>query len=334
MPENQRCNECNGETVQTVSDNVCNSCGLVLSPVFVEPQLSQNVNEGSDSSSFGSSQGFRLHIADNLGSFMGKYGTKYLRDCNGHSLRSFQSKKYAHLKKLNDIYLHATPEQKRKYRALRILNEASGTLELPKNIQLKACYLLRKTMNSSMIKANIPELIAASLYLSARVLKYIISLKDIIKTFEQQFNSIDGKKILKTAVQIRMLTGQTIRTIRAEDYVNKAVETLCSSAKVKNSCNKRNISIDFFRSELINKTRFLLKEFPSMERGGRNPYVFVCAVLIAAEKLIAWENERPTILTQRLVAQDCQIAEYTLREHYLQLVKPRFIKDSIIYSKK
>ncbi len=332
MPSSQRCEECQGEIIQTVADLVCSKCGLIISPVYVEPTMPYDSNDNSEASSYGVSQGYRLHIADNLGTFIGNYGDWRLRDSNGRSLSSYQSEKFSRLKKINDIYLHTTPQQKREYRGLRILNAVTGTLEVPEKVRSEACYLFRKALKDSAINSTIPELTAGALYLAIRILKVTVRLQDIISAFEQHSSSIEGKNLLKAAVKIKKLTGQTVQPVKSEDFINKAVEALCSSKMVKVSCAKRSVSIDKFRIELRNKTRFLLKNFPLNKRGGRNPYIFVCAVLVAADKILAREKNRPTILTQRLVAQECELAEYSLREHYLKLVKPRFLANTVVSS--
>ena len=117
------------------------------------------------------------------------------------------------------------------------------------------------------------------------------------------------------------------------NFIDKAIESLCSSSRVKITCAKRHVSVDYFKDELRNKTRIMLNDFPSNKRGGRNPYIFVCAMLVAADKILAKENSRPTILTQRLVAQECQVAEYSLREHYLKLIKPHYLVNAIVSGK-
>ncbi|MFX1511279.1 MAG: hypothetical protein ACFFCQ_01695 [Promethearchaeota archaeon] len=332
MPEIQRCEECQGEIIQTTSDLVCSNCGLIISPVFVEPLLPYNDDNESTLVSYGVSQGFRLHIADSLGSFVGTYGNWRLRDGKGKSLSPFQYEKFSRLKKLNDIFLHTTSFQKKEYRGLRILNAVGATLEIPESVRSESCYLLRKALKDPTLKSTVLELVAGSLYLAIRITKVTVRLQDIISAFEQRGHIIEGKKLLKAAVGIKKLTGKAIQPTRAEDFINKAIEAICLSSKVKTSCAKRSVPIDQFRCTLRIKTRDLLKSFPPNRRGGRNPYIFVCAMLVAADKLLAKENNRPTILTQRLVAQECQVAEYSLREHYLKLIKPRFLTNSVIFS--
>ena len=69
--EHNRCEECGSELIKTTSDVVCQSCGLVSSPNYVEPSIPHKLDENP---SFGVSEGLRLHIADSMGTFVGYYG--------------------------------------------------------------------------------------------------------------------------------------------------------------------------------------------------------------------------------------------------------------------
>ncbi|WP_455463240.1 hypothetical protein, partial [Candidatus Hodarchaeum mangrovi] len=75
----------------------------------------------------------------------------------------------------------------------------------------------------------------------------------------------------------------------------------------------------------------LLSRFPSFDRGGRNPFILAAAVIIASDILLAQKNVFPNcykkrskrgILTQKYIAKMLDIAEFTLREHFLLLIKP------------
>ena len=45
------------------------------------------------------------------------------------------------------------------------------------------------------------------------------------------------------------------------------------------------------------------------------------------EKLLAKENNYKAVLTQKMISEATNIAEYSIRDHYVNLLKPRFINN-------
>ncbi|MHA1373332.1 MAG: hypothetical protein ACTSR7_03450 [Promethearchaeota archaeon] len=60
-------------------------------------------------------------------------------------------------------------------------------------------------------------------------------------------------------------------------------------------------------------------------RGGRNPFILTGAIIYLADKLLAKEFNQKAILTQKLISEATNIAEYSIRDHYVNLLKPIFI---------
>ncbi|MFX0126434.1 MAG: hypothetical protein ACFFAE_22645, partial [Candidatus Hodarchaeota archaeon] len=75
----------------------------------------------------------------------------------------------------------------------------------------------------------------------------------------------------------------------------------------------------------------LFLNFPKTNRGGRNPFILAASIIIASDILLARQvlfphcylrSSKRGILTQKHLANLLNIAEFTLREHYLLLAKP------------
>jgi len=49
------------------------------------------------------------------------------------------------------------------------------------------------------------------------------------------------------------------------------------------------------------------------------------AIIYLADKLLAKEFNQKAILTQKLISEATNIAEYSIRDHYVNLLKPIFI---------
>ena len=77
------------------------------------------------------------------------------------------------------------------------------------------------------------------------------------------------------------------------------------------------------------KCREILYNLNSWQRGGRNPFILTGAIIYLADKLLARQYNQKAILTQKIISEATKIAEYSIRDHYVNLLKPLFIKTEI-----
>jgi transcription initiation factor TFIIIB Brf1 subunit/transcription initiation factor TFIIB len=69
-----------------------------------------------------------------------------------------------------------------------------------------------------------------------------------------------------------------------------------------------------------------LENLSKWERGGRNPFILTGAIIYLADKLLTADYNLKAVLTQKLVSEATEIAEYSIRDHYVNLLKPHFIE--------
>ena len=70
-------------------------------------------------------------------------------------------------------------------------------------------------------------------------------------------------------------------------------------------------------------TKELLENLSDEKRGGRDPFALACACVVGADVIIGRYNKRRRgYITQGTLARINNVAEFTLREHYLTIVKP------------
>jgi len=84
-----------------------------------------------------------------------------------------------------------------------------------------------------------------------------------------------------------------------------------------------------YERELTRMTEELLKKLNRSQRGGRNPLILAGAIIYCADKLLAIRNHQKKILTQKMISSATKIAEYSIRDHYVSLLKPIFMKKKI-----
>ncbi|MFX1535770.1 MAG: hypothetical protein ACFFDI_16270, partial [Promethearchaeota archaeon] len=92
---------------------------------------------------------------------------------------------------------------------------------------------------------------------------------------------------------------------------------------VQEIITKKNRKINVFFLELRKEVQKILKDLIAEKRSGRNPYILASAVIVGADVLMSVKRGRKTgTLSQAIIAKVCGVAEFTLREHYLKIIRP------------
>jgi len=174
-------------------------------------------------------------------------------------------------------------------------------------------------------------LIMGSIYLAIRSRKEHIELNRLIKAVQALGYSIAGKEIIRAASLIRQHAKIRIRYVKSEEYLDSIIGRIQRDYSLRGVIQKKVINRDEFFRCLKAVAKQLLKQFPMNKRGGRNPFILAAAMLNAADILLArhkvfshcyLQPSRRGILTQKKLSQILDIAEFTLREHFLLLAKP------------
>lgn len=317
MDGNEKCPECGGYIIKTLSDYVCSSCGLVYSKEMISRDASSVNSRFSPSLNH---QGDRPNMVDGIGTYMGHYGNWKFKDAQGKSVNS--SGKLSRLKKINDYYVHNSSNDSN-YRAFRLLNSICGVLELPWQVKIDAARIIRKCSGKLPSKVRMAETVAASIYLATRLSSYNLRTSKLLEVFEKETITVLGKQMLFAAYCIKSLIGFSLKPCRSEDYLESVLSKIQNSEDISNRLKSKNMKPDQYIILLRRISRFLLTKIPPHSRGGRNPYALAGATVAGADTIIARINsQKRGIITQKNIAKLSEIAEYTLREHYLVIVKP------------
>ncbi|MFW9881487.1 MAG: hypothetical protein ACFFG0_51135 [Candidatus Thorarchaeota archaeon] len=82
-----------------------------------------------------------------------------------------------------------------------------------------------------------------------------------------------------------------------------------------------------FQKYLLIKCRKILNELPFSQKGGINPFILTGAIIYLADKLLVKDYKQKSILTQRLISVATGIAEYSIKDYYINILKPIFINN-------
>ena len=328
-----KCEECNGDLIQNDSVYVCNNCGLIANKIIEQKSIVYSKEEEMTNGQYVALSEHPSRLKS-LGSFMGSYGKRYLHDSRGMNLVSEKNNKFRRLKVINDVYLPFREEQ-RLYRSFKILSEYSAALQLTETTKSDSLYLLKRCGINDTKHQRITPIVLACIYLVIRNRKENIELSKIVKIARSKGDNIKGKDIIRIASRIRSLSKLKITPVKPESYVENILSKLRNDIETVKLLNHKINDLErYFRAIRLVSRRILL-EFPNHLRGGRNPFVFACAVVVASDNLLArkvfftdcYKNKtRRGSITQKRISEIMNIAEFTLREHYLMLVKPKMEK--------
>jgi transcription initiation factor TFIIIB Brf1 subunit/transcription initiation factor TFIIB len=324
-----KCLECGGNLIQTDSDIVCNDCGLISNMIFEKPSL-QMINSTNSYGNQHTSVSERPSGIKTLGTFVGKYRKQNFVDSSGMNLKHPKKLQYRRLKSLNDIYLHYSGRQ-REYRGYTFLSRICCSLELTEAAKADSLFLFQKFHLILKKEIKLPSLVMGTIYLAVRARKENIELKRLIKSAQLNGYNVAGKEIIRAASLIRQNAKVKIQYVKSEEYLDSIISRIQRDYSLRSQIERKIDKKDDYFHNLRIVTKQLLTYFPLKKRGGRNPFVLAAAMINAADIILARQKIFPNcylrksrrgILTQKRLSKILDIAEFTLREHYLLLAKP------------
>ena len=327
---NFNCLECGGNLVQTESDLVCINCGLVANNIFENPTIQLIKAENSFGRQYASISERPTNIKS-LGTYVGTYQQFLLVDIKGSPLKISAKKQFRRLKSLNDIYLHFSGRQ-REYRGYKLLSAICSILQITNATKADALFLFQRIHPHLQREIKLSRMVFGSIYLSLRSRKENIELSRLVSTAQSQGYVIKGKDIIKAASLIRQHARIRVCYVKSEEYLDNILCRLQRDNKILRRLEKK---VDLDKNQYFQflklTSKKLLSRFPPFDRGGRNPFILAAAVIIASDILLAQKKIFPHcyrkrskrgVLTQKYIAEMLDIAEFTLREHFLLLIKP------------
>jgi transcription initiation factor TFIIIB Brf1 subunit/transcription initiation factor TFIIB len=327
LENNGLCKHCNGSLIQTRGELVCSSCGIVCHSVIISEDGSAQVPWDHEMS-----PGKRVHIVDGLGSYIGYHNDGFFHDVKGVTLSSKDQYKFRKLKRKYNLRIkignHETD-----YRSLMSLNRVTSFLGLSDNVRKRAAYLY-KIVTSAEDSAKIPKisnhivLVALCLMVSIResASNAPVRLSEIVGMFKDLGHRVSGKAIVKLAQNLPSDLGISLRIRRSEDYLQRIASSVLENIDVKKRLKELEFPALEYESKLLQFSREILSETNLRTRGGRNPYIFAVSVVYCADRLIGKIRNHRQVLTQKTLANICEVAEYSIRDHHRTILKEKLIQ--------
>jgi transcription initiation factor TFIIIB Brf1 subunit/transcription initiation factor TFIIB len=327
----EKCPECKGSIIINGFEKVCNKCGLVINELFKASSFIFNKeNKSSSLSKQYVALGERTDFIGGLGSFIDYENSKYLKDKTGRLLPPNEQKLFRRLKKNYAQFLRIKNHET-EYRVFNILNKISLYLNLNKNIRNNAAYYYKKILKNEQKVINNISLIAFCVFLAVRKEYHNapITINEIAKAFQNFGHRVNPRLILRDGIRYKHHLNNESIPHKSEDYLIRLTNQVINHKDLSERLKKKGSvwTKEEYQNNLLKKCREILIELPLLHRGGRNPFILTGAIIYLADKLIAKENKQKSALTQKVISEATKIAEYSIRDHYVNLLKPLFLNN-------
>ncbi len=326
--EGLHCPECKSMKIIDVEERVCSQCGLVIGEIFGESSYVMSKRDFRGGSFSGQFIGLGNTVTDiwNLGGTIGYPKQKNaFADWNNQPISPTHQALFVKLK--NRDLRTKFKRRETRLRVLRILKDVASMLELTGVVTQKAAYLYAQIFKGEGHVLNNVTLLAVCLVFAARSegRNAPVAVTELARVFRQLGHYVTDRLILRGCLAYKKYAnyGRTAR--RSEDYLERMLSQVVQTAGLPSRVQKkaRRPFPEYVRA--LGKTaRQLLADFPIRERRGLNPFILSAAIIYAADRLLAKGGECPGVLRQNIVASATGIAEYSIRDHFVTVLKPRF----------
>ena len=330
----KKCPECGGKLILSSFEKTCKECGLVINEIFRESSyLINDKNIKSNLNKQYVALGERTNFIGGLGTFIDYENSKYLKDKFGKLLPPNEQKLYRRLKK-NYAQFIRIKNHETEYRIFNILNKISMYLSLNKNIRNTAAYYYKKIIKNEKKVINNISLIAFCIFYAARKESHNapITINEISNAFQNYGHRVNSRLILRDGITYKRHLINNSAPHKSEDYITRLIDDVINHEYLENRLLKKEIlwSKKEFQIKLNIKCSEILNILTLQRRGGRNPFILAGAIIYLADKLLAKEYNKKAILTQKIISEATKIAEYSIRDHYVNLLKPLFMKNKYL----
>ena len=300
--DDARCAYCSGRMVDIDEEIVCSSCGSV-----------RQKEVGADT--VGGATAKRAYAVDytnhSLGSFLGRM------DCDREESPSkafaASSSTFRYLKTISD---YSPTDEAGVYPCAKLIERICEKLSLPPGVMAqsisvaKGLLVIRKERTGYTIAA-----ISAFSIISACRICVVpsVGVREVVAAHKALGHNVRPSTLIKMGFDSPVKVG----AMRAEEYLGR-VATRLSEALAKPGVPPG------YQYKLLHLARRALTMLDSSVRGGHSPCALAATSFYAAEIVVSESESRKRFFTQREVATCVGAAEYTVREQFCELFRPRW----------
>ena len=300
-----QCAQCQGRVVDAGDEMVCSSCGTVSTKEVVE-EGEERTPQAID------------YTNHSLGSYLGPLEYGY-EEIFSKGLSSSPST-FRYLKIISDF---SYKEEAGVYNCAKLVERVCEKLVLPSAVVGESVTIARCVMD---LRRDHGEITIASI----SAFSIINACKRLRVTSVGLREIVDAHRNLGYRVKASVINEISIdspirpKPRRAEEYLANVLVRL--QAAMEGS----GIDPGYFAS-LHEAARAALESVEGPSRGGHNPRALAATALYAGEIALARSEARKKLISQREIAACIGVAEYTIREQFVEIFRPRMglIQDSL-----
>ncbi len=312
-----------------VEERVCSKCGLVVEEILEDSTYiisKRDFRGGSFPGQF-ISPGNTITDLWNLGSTIGYPKQKNaFADWNNQPISPANQASFAKLK--NRDLRTKFKRRETRLRILTTLKDVASKLELTQTVAQKAAYLYNRVVRGEggQVPNNV-TLLAVCLVFASRSegRNAPVAVTELARVFRQLGHYVTDRLILRGCLAYKKYANYGRMARRSEEYLERMLSQITQHPGLAKRVQKKaGRPFTEYVQVLGTTARQLLAGFPLRERRGLNPYILSAAMVYAADRVLAKELDTPGVLRQNIVASATGVAEYSIRDHFVTVLKPRF----------
>jgi len=199
-------------------------------------------------------------------------------------------------------------------------------MKLSTIVKNRAAYFYQKIKRNAKTIRNHVSLIGYCLFYSSREFSQNapISIRELCNIFKHLGHRINPRLIIRDSIEYQSIIKEKNVPHRSEDYIIRLVDSISNYKPLIERMKKKqsNWNIKEYSEKLLNKSLSILHILSPKIRGSRNPFILAGAVVYCSDKIIAKQFKIKPVLTQKIASTAMDIAEYSIRDHYVKVVKP------------
>ncbi|MGD0637581.1 MAG: hypothetical protein ABSA72_06040 [Nitrososphaerales archaeon] len=292
------CALCLGRIVDAGDELVCSSCGMVSSKEVFEG-VEERAPQAMD---------YTVH---SLGSYMGPLDYGY-DEIFSKGLSGSPST-YKYLKTISDF---SCRDGSGIYACARLVERVCEKLELPKSVVGESVGIAKRVieMRKEHGEITIAAVSAFSIINSCKRLRVTrVGVREIMEAHRNLGYRVKASVIIRISIDSPVRAGPRM----AEEYLGNVLVHLQQSLD-----GEEGIPAGYYNT-LYEAARIALENTDGPSRGGHNPRALAATAVYAGEMALASSEERKRIVSQREIAACVGVAEYTVREQFVQIFRPR-----------
>ena len=300
----ERCHECSGKMIDAEDELVCTSCGSVGRKEIC----------GAGGKKVPQAIDYTEHA---LGSYLGPMDYGYLEIFSKGFSKS--SSTFRYLKTVSD---YACRESSMVYSCARLIERICEKLLIPKSVIGQAMTVARKVieMRNGRGEFNSASISAFSIITACKIHCVTNSgVREIIEAHRALGHRVKTSTIIQMSIESPIRS----RPRKPEEYLGRVVARLSSNTSLRASLKEFAYNEVAYHLKLLEIGKRILELIDESVRGGHNPRALAASSIYMAEVLLSKIDSRRKFMTQKDVAECIDIAEYTVREQYGEIFRPR-----------